>query len=144
MILLTKQDALKTIILFIKMYCYEKNSNDAKNVLNSLMKTEQNKANGDELINWGSYLDCARKMILKQAAEKSSATDIELVSEQETFEAMILLLEEYYNKTNSDDLGAFLGDLLHAKYGETADDAAWEKWQECLAIIKPVSKKSFD
>ena len=136
MILLTKQEALKTIILFIKIYCDETNSNDAKNILNSLIKVEQNKVSENELINWGDYLDNARKMILEQGSEKSFSTNIELVSEQEAFEAMILLLEEYYNKTNSDDLGAFLGDLSHPEYGETADDAAWYDWQECLHQVK--------
>ena len=62
----------------------------------------------------------------------------ELVTEYEAFEAMIFYLEENYHKTQSDDLGAFLGDLLHHEYGETADDAAWEKWQECLQQVQPI------
>ena len=135
MITLTKQEALRTIILFIKMYCDETGSNDAKNILNNLQQVEQTKSIQNKVINLSYYLDNARKMILKQSQNKFIATTLESFSEQEIFEAMILLLEEYYYKTNSNDLGAFLGDLLHAEYGETADDAAWENWQECLQQI---------
>lgn len=133
MTILTKQEALRVIILFIKMYCDETGSNDAKKILNNLV--EQNKTIENKVINLSYYLDSARKMIFTQPQNKLSATNDESFSEQEIFEAMILLLEEYYYKTNSNDLGAFLGDLLHDEYGETADDAAWEKWQECINQI---------
>jgi len=109
--------------------------------LNSLINIDQNNPPKNELIHWDNYLDRARKMISKKASRKSFTTNmVELFSEQEIFEAMILLLEDFYHKTNSDDLGAFLGDLLHPDYGETADDAAWEEWQECLHRVKNSKK----
>jgi uncharacterized protein (DUF2225 family) len=135
MIILTKQEALSAIILFIKMYYDETHSRDAKNILNELQNI-QNVTRENAAINLDHYLDNARKIILKQVQRNQVDSALGLVSEQEAFEAMILVLEEYYYKTDSDDLGSFLGDLLHGMYGSTSDPAAWEKWQECLKKIK--------
>ena len=44
---------------------------------------------------------------------------------QQAFEVMQLFLEDYYERTQSDDVGALLGDLQCMEDGVPADPAAW-------------------
>lgn len=57
-----------------------------------------------------------------------------LTSEQ-AFKAMILFLEEFYSRTNSDDVGGLLGDLIILDDGSTADPAAWRDWEKCVSKV---------
>ena len=50
----------------------------------------------------------------------------------QAFNAMIKFLENYYERTSSDDIGSLLGDLQFLKNGETFDSAAWQDWIECI------------
>lgn len=59
---------------------------------------------------------------------------MELTTKQ-AFEAMVLFLEEFYNRTQSDDVGALLGQLILLKDGSTADPAAWDDWVECVEKV---------
>ena len=47
----------------------------------------------------------------------------------------MLFLEEFYNRTQSDDVGGLLGDLILLKDGSTADPAAWYDWVECVEKV---------
>ena len=55
---------------------------------------------------------------------------------EEAFNVMRLFLEEYYNRTGSDDVGSLLGDLVLLRPGKTADPAAWEDWMDCINKIE--------
>lgn len=55
---------------------------------------------------------------------------------KEAFVAMRLFLEEYYQRTSSDDVGSLLGDLDFLDDGGTADPAAWEDWIECVEKVQ--------
>ena len=59
---------------------------------------------------------------------------MELTTKQ-AFEAMVLFLEEFYNRTQSDDVGGLLGDLILLEDGSTADPAAWYDWVECVEKV---------
>ena len=59
---------------------------------------------------------------------------MELTTKQ-AFEAMVLFLEEFYNRTQSDDVGALLGQLRLFEDGSTADPAAWYDWVECVEKV---------
>ena len=48
---------------------------------------------------------------------------------------MVLFLEEFYNRTQSDDVGGLLGDLILLEDGSTADPAAWYDWVECVKKV---------
>ena len=48
------------------------------------------------------------------------------MTEYEAFMAMQYFLEQFYERTGSDDVGALLGDMLFLESGETMDPAAWE------------------
>jgi len=50
------------------------------------------------------------------------------MTEYEAFIAMQYFLEQFYERTGSDDVGALLGDMLILDDGETMDPAAWEDW----------------
>jgi hypothetical protein len=55
---------------------------------------------------------------------------------QEGFAAMRLFLEDYYEQTHSDDIGALLGDLQILEDGMTADPAVWDDWLACVNQVE--------
>ena len=57
------------------------------------------------------------------------------LTRKQAFEAMVLYLEEFYNRTLSDDVGALLGQLILLEDGSTADPAAWYDWVECVEKV---------
>lgn len=48
---------------------------------------------------------------------------------------MALFLEEFYNRTQSDDIGALLSQLILLEDGSTADLSAWYDWVECVEKV---------
>lgn len=57
-----------------------------------------------------------------------------------SFKAMICFLDDYYNKTLSDDIGSLLGDIQLLEDGSnTWDPAAWNDWNLALEQKKLVS-----
>jgi hypothetical protein len=50
------------------------------------------------------------------------------LTEKEAFLTMVSFLEEYYQQTKSDDIGALLGSLQLLGDGMTADPAMWHDW----------------
>ncbi|ENJ9654230.1 hypothetical protein A0J52_01715 [Clostridium sporogenes] len=59
-----------------------------------------------------------------------------MLDEKDAFRAMVLFLEKFYERTNSDDVGTLLSDLQILEDETTADPAAWYDWMQCLSIIK--------
>ena len=59
------------------------------------------------------------------------------MTEYEVFMAMQYFLEQFYERTGSDDVGALLGDMLFLESGKTMDPAAWEDW--LIAVKKAKS-----
>ncbi|MBW4637936.1 MAG: hypothetical protein KME05_06820 [Gloeocapsa sp. UFS-A4-WI-NPMV-4B04] len=57
------------------------------------------------------------------------------LTRKQAFEAMVLFLEEFYNRTQSDDVGALLGQLILFEDSSTADPAAWYDWVECVEKV---------
>ena len=57
------------------------------------------------------------------------------LTEQQAFEAMVRFLEGIYDRTQSDDIGALLSNLLIAETNETADPAAWEDWMNSVQTV---------
>lgn len=53
-----------------------------------------------------------------------------ILNEKQAFMAMFFYLEELYNKTQSDDLGALLGSMLLLSDGKPADAAIWIDWEK--------------
>lgn len=60
------------------------------------------------------------------------------LTNQQAFQAMVLFLEGFYERTKSDDVGAILSDLILLEDGNTADPAAWDDWMKC--VYKVLSK----
>lgn len=54
------------------------------------------------------------------------------ISNVDAFKAMILFLEDYYQKTNSDDVAVLLGGMQLLEDGITTDPAMWEEWLDCI------------
>lgn len=50
------------------------------------------------------------------------------LTEKQAFLAMVFFLEEYYQQTESHDVGALLGSLQLLEDGMTADPAMWYDW----------------
>ena len=50
----------------------------------------------------------------------------------EAYKAMYCFLENYYNQTGSDDVGALLGAMQVLEDKSTADPAMWNDWKDCI------------
>lgn len=57
------------------------------------------------------------------------------LTEHQAFEAMRLFLEDYFVRTQSEDVGSLLGDLHILEDGEPSDPAAWDDWLRCLRRV---------
>lgn len=58
---------------------------------------------------------------------------INKITSMQAFRTMICFLDDYYNKTLSDDLGSLLGDIQLFEDGSgTWDSAAWNDWLDAL------------
>jgi hypothetical protein len=67
---------------------------------------------------------------------------MEKLSDRQAFEAMVLFLEGFYERTQSDQVGGLLSDMMAFAGGETADPAAWGDWLECVQKVL-TSDRSF-
>lgn len=50
------------------------------------------------------------------------------MTNQEAYIAMIYFLEQFYERTGSDDVGGLLGDMILTGNEETMDPALWDDW----------------
>lgn len=60
---------------------------------------------------------------------------------EEAYKSMINFLEKYYQRTNSDDIGGLLGDIMLIDEGRTADPASWHDWIESVERMRMKSEK---
>ena len=58
------------------------------------------------------------------------------MTDKEAYAAMYAYLVMVYERTQSDDLGALLGDMSTLPDGGTADPAVWHEWLACLEKAK--------
>ena len=58
------------------------------------------------------------------------------VSDKEAFLAMFAFLDDYYQRTGSDDVGGLLGSLSLLPDGGTADPATWQDWLKAVQKSK--------
>lgn len=61
------------------------------------------------------------------------------LTDRQAFEAMVLFLEQFYDRTQSDDIAGLLSDLMIAADNQTADPAAWQDWLSCVEKISPAN-----
>jgi len=54
------------------------------------------------------------------------------LSDLEAYKAMCYFLENYYNQTNSDDIGSLLGSMQILEDRNTADPTMWNDWKDCI------------
>jgi hypothetical protein len=62
------------------------------------------------------------------------------LSSLEAYKAMILFLEEYYERTNSDDIAVLLSSMQFLEDGNTADPAIWKDWLDCVQKVRENNK----
>jgi hypothetical protein len=60
----------------------------------------------------------------------------ETLTNEQAFRAMVIFLEAFYARTNSDDVGGLLGDLMRRTDGKTADPAAWTDWTDWMVSVQ--------
>jgi hypothetical protein len=60
---------------------------------------------------------------------------METLTKEQAFKAMVIFLEGFYERTQSDDVGGLLGDMILRENGTTADSAAWEDWIKSVRKI---------
>ena len=56
---------------------------------------------------------------------------------KEAYMAMQYFLEQFYDRTGSDDVGGLLGDMLLTDNEETMDPGIWNDWIEAVKKVKP-------
>jgi hypothetical protein len=118
---LNLQESIDLVVAFLVHYCNETKSENLRTVVSALQKVQGNIKQNIHLLDWETYLIRARNDLNpKQNIFKGIA---KLFSEQEVYDAMLLLLEERYKKYHEDDIGGCLSDLAYCDYGETADPA---------------------
>jgi hypothetical protein len=61
---------------------------------------------------------------------------VDTLTKQEAYAAMLAFLEDVFQRTESDDLGALLGGMSLLKDGGTADPAAWADWEAAVRKVK--------
>ncbi len=60
---------------------------------------------------------------------------------KQAFLAMVLFLEDFYEQTNSEDVGALLSSLIILDDGSTADPAMWNDWLKNVERVSSYSKQ---
>jgi hypothetical protein len=51
---------------------------------------------------------------------------------QQAYQAMFYFLEQHYNRTQSDAIGALLGSMSLLQDGSPADPALWQDWEQAV------------
>lgn len=63
------------------------------------------------------------------------------MTQDEAYRAMLLFLEDYYQRTGADDIGALLGDLTLNSSGESLDPATLDDWRDAVGkVLAPVTE----
>ncbi len=57
------------------------------------------------------------------------------LTEKQAYLAMIEFLDDYYQQTQSDEIGEILGSLQLLEDGKPADPAMWEDWLKSIEKI---------
>ena len=57
------------------------------------------------------------------------------LSDRQAYAVMREFLTRYYERTGSDDVGSLLGDLQLLQDGGSADPAALDDWNDCVAFV---------
>ena len=58
------------------------------------------------------------------------------LTSREAYLAMFGFLEDLYQRTQSDELGALLGGMSLLEDGGTADPAIWSDWEDALENVR--------
>jgi hypothetical protein len=69
------------------------------------------------------------------AAPEEEKYSMDTLTIQQAFEAMQPFLVSCYERAQSDDVGALLGDLQCMEDGVTADLATWQAWMDCVKKV---------
>ncbi len=70
---------------------------------------------------------------MKEEELRSSRENLTVL---QAYLAMVKFLEEFYQRTGSDDVAVLLGGMQLLKDGKTADPAAWNDWMKCVKSIR--------
>jgi hypothetical protein len=62
---------------------------------------------------------------------------MEKLTEKQAFTAMLYFLDQYYQQTQADDIGALLGSLQLLSDGLPADPAMWDDWLIAVEKVLP-------
>lgn len=57
---------------------------------------------------------------------------METLTTKQAFRAMVIFLEQFYDRTQANDVGGLLGDLMIVEDETTTDPVAWEDWLESV------------
>jgi hypothetical protein len=64
------------------------------------------------------------------------------LTDKQAFAAMVSFLENYYQQTQADDIGALLGSLQLLSDGKPADPALWQDWLASVQKVSPQKAES--
>lgn len=58
------------------------------------------------------------------------------LNQHEAYLAMFEFLENFYERTKSDDVAVLLSSMSLLEDGQPADSAIWGDWLRCISIVK--------
>lgn len=58
------------------------------------------------------------------------------MTSKEAYKAMILFLEQFFERTGSDDIAVLLGGMMLIDDEETMDPAMWNDWIKAVKEVK--------
>jgi hypothetical protein len=81
------------------------------------------------------WLEKVRGQISKKRQEKLVKYNNLYLTRLEAFKAMSCFLEKYYEETQSDDVGALLGEMQILEDRDPFDTATWHDWMNCVKKV---------
>lgn len=62
------------------------------------------------------------------------------MTKEEAYMAMVYFLEEFYERTGSDDVGGLLGGMILTDHEQTMDPAIWHDWIHAVKKMESEQK----
>jgi hypothetical protein len=73
---------------------------------------------------WNDWMTCIKSVKSKGNSNGFNSLD--------AYQAMLCFLDNYYQLTQSADIGSLLGGLVLIEDNRTRDPAAWDDWMKCI------------
>lgn len=139
---LTYLQALKVMMKFLDDYYEETLSDDIGSLLGDISLLEDN-STADSAA-WSDWIKAINQLLKNDVniQTKSNGTEHTLTAMQ-TFRAMINFLDDYGQRTSSDEVRELLKKMKLLKNNSASDSVIWHKWTKCFNEILKNNGESY-